>query len=124
MLRRENDECAVQRCRYFGPGWYLLRDIQRWPQKRPRGRIYEKRAIEQWFSSRQGQQLKSPVTNEPMGKKLLPAVQVRNMIKSMVQSGAIAGDKADAWKRRMAKDAEVALGRTQNSSASYAEAPA
>ena len=43
MLRRENNECAVQSCRYFGPGRYLLSDIQRWPQKATRGRIYEKR---------------------------------------------------------------------------------
>ena len=31
---------------------------------------------------------KSPHTNAPMGKKLLPALQVKNMIETMVKSGA------------------------------------
>ena len=43
--------------------------------------------------------MKSPVTNELMGKKLLTALQVRNNIKSMVESGALSGEKAEAWKK-------------------------
>ena len=42
-----------------------------------------------------------------MGKRLLPAVQVRNTIKGMVQSGAICGEKADAWKKRLEEEQEV-----------------
>lgn len=43
-----------------------------------------------------------------MGKKLLEAVQVRNTLETMVQSGAISGTKADAWKIRIEQDKEVA----------------
>jgi len=71
------------------------------------GRIYEKSAIEDWFSSREGQDLKSWVTNEPMGTKLFPAVQARNTIKGMVQTGAISGAKADAWKKRLEDEEKV-----------------
>ena len=71
------------------------------------GRVYERSAIEGWIQSRQGQPLKSPVTNEPMGTKLLAAVQVRNSIKAMVKTGAISGAKADAWKQRMADEERV-----------------
>lgn len=71
-------------------------------------RVYERSAIKDWLDRRPEGQVKSPVTNEPMGKKLLPAVQVRNTIKSMVQSGAISGAKADAWKERIAEEEEVA----------------
>ena len=39
-----------------------------------------------------------------MGKRLLSALQVRNTIKRMVQSGAISGAKADAWKTRMEEE--------------------
>ena len=49
------------------------------------GRVYERSAIEEWLQ----QNAKSPHTNEPMGTKLLPATQVKNLIASMVRSGAI-----------------------------------
>ena len=65
------------------------------------GRVYEKSALLEWFATKPEDEIKSPVTNEPMGKRLLPAVQVRNTIKGMVQSGAICGEKADAWKKRL-----------------------
>ena len=72
------------------------------------GRCYERHAIEEWFSRQPEAQVKSPVTNELMGKRLLPAVQVRNSLKRLVESGAISGSKADAWKKAMAEEAEVA----------------
>ena len=37
------------------------------------GRVYERSAIVEWLERNE----KSPHTNEPMGKKLLPALQVR-----------------------------------------------
>ena len=66
------------------------------------GRVYERAAIEKWFE-RDGP-LKSPVTNEPMKRKLLPAVQVRNMIERMVKSGALKGEKVDAWAAKIQID--------------------
>ena len=77
------------------------------------GRIYERGAIEGWLARPRpaDQPVKSPVTNEKMGPRLLPAVQVRNSIKAMVQSGALSGDKADAWRQRLAEEEEVAATR-------------
>ena len=72
------------------------------------GRFYERHAIEEWFSRQPEAQVKSPVTNELMGKRLFPAVQVRNSLKRLVESGAISGSKADAWKKAMADEAKVA----------------
>ena len=77
------------------------------------GRCYERCAIEEWFSRQPQPRVKSPVTNEPMGKRLLPAVQLRNTLKRLVESGAISGSKADAWKKAMAEEAEVAALRAQ-----------
>jgi hypothetical protein len=77
------------------------------------GRCYERCAIEEWFVRQPEPQVKSPVTNEPMGKRLLPAVQVRNSLKRLVESGAISGSKADAWKTAMAQEAEVAALRVE-----------
>ena len=77
------------------------------------GRCYERCAIEEWFSKIPEPQVKSPVTNEPMGKRLLPAVQLRNTLKRLVESGAISGSKADAWKKAMAQEAEVAALRAK-----------
>ena len=77
------------------------------------GRCYERHAIEEWFSRQPEAQVKSPVTNKPIGKRLVPAVQVRNSLKRLVESGAISGSKADAWKKAMAEEAEVAALREQ-----------
>ena len=77
------------------------------------GRCYERCAIEAWFVRQPQAQVKSPVTNEPMGKRLLPAVQLRNTLKRLVESGAISGSKADAWKKAMAEEAQVAAFRVQ-----------
>ena len=77
------------------------------------GRFYERHAIEEWFSRQPQAQVKSPVTNEPMGKRLFPAVQVRNSLKRLVESGAISGSKADAWKKAMKEEAEVAALRAK-----------
>eukprot|EP00964_Phaeocystis_antarctica_P096078 scaffold62446_cov51-Phaeocystis_antarctica.AAC.2 len=71
------------------------------------GRCYERCAIEEWFARQPQPQVKSPVTNELMGKRLFPAVQVRNSLKRLVESGAISGSKADAWKKAMAEEAKV-----------------
>ena len=77
------------------------------------GRCYERCAIEEWFKRQPQPQVRSPVTNETMGKRLLPAVQVRNSLKRLVESGAISGSKADAWKKAMAEEAEVAAVRSK-----------
>ena len=45
------------------------------------GRVYDRSAIEQWLATNQ----KSPHTNEPMGLKLIPALQVKNVIAGMVK---------------------------------------
>jgi hypothetical protein len=68
------------------------------------GKVYERSAIEEWLK----QQHKSPVTNLAMGTKLLPALQVKNMIRTMVASGALTGDKVDAWKLKLEEEGEVA----------------
>ena len=77
------------------------------------GRCYERCAIEEWFERQPQPQVKSPVTNEPMGKRLFPAVQLRNTLKRLVESGAISGSKADAWKKAMAEEAEMAAIRVR-----------
>ena len=66
------------------------------------GRVYEKASIEEWLAQKQT----SPVTNVAMGTRLLPAVQVRSVIRNLVQSGAISGDKADKWQERIAAEEE------------------
>ena len=72
------------------------------------GHVYERSAIEGWFATRPERQVNSPMTNERMGKKLLPAVQVKNTIKGMVRTGVLKGAKADAWKKRLEEEATLA----------------
>ena len=68
------------------------------------GKVYERSAIEEWLK----QQRKSPVTNLAMGTRLQPALRVKNMIRTMVTSGALTGDKVDAWKLKLEEEEEVA----------------
>ena len=61
------------------------------------GKVYEKGAIEEWL----GKQQRSPLTGLPMGTRLMPATQARNTIEQLVQSGAIEGEKAASWKKKL-----------------------
>jgi TPR repeat protein len=67
------------------------------------GRVYERSAIEEWLTTNE----KSPHTNEPMGKRLLPALQVKNMIATLVKSGALSADNCAAWTLKLEKEKEV-----------------
>ena len=68
------------------------------------GNVYERSAIEEWLKKKR----KSPVTNLEMGTKLLPALRVKNMIRAMVTSDTLTGDKVDAWKLKLKEEEEVA----------------
>ena len=43
-----------------------------------------------------------------MGTRLQPALRVKNMIRTMVASGALTGDKVDAWKLKLEEEEVVA----------------
>ena len=64
------------------------------------GKIYERSAIDRWLWE-QRPQARSPVTGAAMGRKLLPATQVRNVIEQLVKSGAVGGDKAASWEKKL-----------------------
>ncbi|CAB9516575.1 Sel1 domain protein repeat-containing protein [Seminavis robusta] len=64
------------------------------------GRVYDRECIETHFHTHCGD-LKSPITNEKMGSKLLPAVQHRNIIEALLESGAIDGDLAAKWNEKV-----------------------
>jgi len=68
------------------------------------GMTYERSAIADWIAKGNG---KSPKTNEPMGRRLFPATHVKSMIERLVKSGALTGDKAEAWQKRLADEEEV-----------------
>jgi hypothetical protein len=61
------------------------------------GKIYEREAIANWLR----QNATSPITRAPMGPKLVPVVQVRNNIESLIQTGVIEGEIAEAWHKRL-----------------------
>ena len=63
-------------------------------------KIYERDAILDWFAEKAGAAT-SPSTGAAMGTKLLPAVQARNTIESLIQSGAIEGELAEAWQKNL-----------------------
>lgn len=64
------------------------------------GRIYERLAIEEHFRSKRHGELRSPMTNEPMGRKLLPALQTKSLIETLIDFGVITGELAEKWKEK------------------------
>lgn len=64
------------------------------------GRVYEKSAIKKHFQSREGMELTSPMTNQPMSKHLFPAPQHKNLIQTLIDQSIITGDLAEKWHER------------------------
>ena len=70
------------------------------------GKVYERADIERWFKTKEGDPT-SPMTNEVIGTELIPAPQIRKAIEAHVESGAIKGKIAEAWKWKLADEKEV-----------------
>ena len=68
------------------------------------GHVYERAAIEDWIENGNG---KSPKTNEPMGPMVLPAPQVKSVLRSVVESGAVTGDKVEPWTKKLLEEKHV-----------------
>ena len=64
-------------------------------------------------------ELRSPMTNEPMGPRLLPDFRTKGIIETLILDRSITGDLADAWKRRETekKKADLLLTEAQNGDA-------
>ena len=76
------------------------------------GRIYERTEIQRHIDQRAGS-LRSPMTNEPMGPKLLPSAQTRSIIRTLVRTGAIGGDKATRWEERLNEEEKLQTWRRE-----------
>ena len=70
------------------------------------GKIYEREAILEWFRKKDGDAT-SPSTGKVIDTDLLPAVQVRNTIGELIKSGAIDGEIAEAWTKKLEREKEV-----------------
>ena len=64
------------------------------------GKIYEREAILEWFRKKEGDAT-SPSTGKVIDTELVPVVQARNTIESLIQSGAIEEKIAEAWQKRL-----------------------
>jgi len=67
------------------------------------GKIYERNAIVKWL----GRERTSPVTRAHMGRRIIPAIQTKNTISTLIKSGAIEGEMAEAWQKRLADEKRV-----------------
>mmetsp|Transcript_21603 Transcript_21603/g.46544 ORF Transcript_21603/g.46544 Transcript_21603/m.46544 type:complete len:271 (-) Transcript_21603:174-986(-) len=70
------------------------------------GRTYERSAIEAHIH-RQGDRTRSPMTNQPMGARLVPNLQGKSTIECLVRTDAVSPDKITLWKERMKSQKEV-----------------
>lgn len=65
------------------------------------GRIYERCEIQKHINQTGATiHLKSPVTNKAMGPKLVPCLQIKNIIEKAIEIGEIVGEVADNWKSK------------------------
>jgi TPR repeat protein len=88
----------------------ITRELPLRPVAAEDGRIYEGSAIEKWVGQARpaDQPLRSPVTNEPMGPRLVPAVQVRNSIELLANSMEGSDPLAAHWMVRRGEEKAVA----------------
>ena len=70
------------------------------------GKIYERNAILEWFATKPAP-ITSPSTNARMGTRIIPAIQTKNTISTLIKSGAIEGEVAEAWRKKLAVEKEV-----------------
>ncbi len=87
------------------------------------GRVYERAALLRMFeeTTREGEivfeEIRSPMTNEPMGQTILAAHQVRSALAALIAAGVIVGERATTWQEAMDKREKdrlyVAFLRTQ-----------
>ena len=83
------------------------------------GHVYDQWALEKWMDTKKDGEIKSPMTNQPMGKELVPAHQVRSAIHRLIDKGIIAGENAQKWKAwqkeldAMEKGMRATMGRAQ-----------
>ena len=70
------------------------------------GKIYERTAILEWFRKKDGDAT-SPSTGKVIDTELVPAVQVRNTIGELIKSGAIDGEIAEAWTKKLETEKKV-----------------
>jgi hypothetical protein len=68
--------------------------------------VYEHAAIQKHIDNNPNN-LKSPITNEPMGPNLLPSTQVKNIIDHAIDNGDITGDLAVVWKAKRLQKQKV-----------------
>ena len=87
------------------------------------GRIYEKSAILKHIQNSVLFAIKSPMTNQLMGSRLVPVVQIRNIIETAVENGDVSEELANNYKRRQAdqKDVEILMqkGEAGDGNAAY-----
>ena len=67
------------------------------------GKIYERNAIVEWL----GRERTSPVTRAHMGRRIIPAIQTKNTISTLIKSGAIDGELAEAWRGKLEDEKAV-----------------
>lgn len=77
----------------------ITHDLPADPTTAEDGFVYELAAIEAWFAQQEGPDSTSPMTNELIGKRLVPANTVRATIGRFVDAGLVHGVTAEAWKR-------------------------
>mmetsp|Transcript_3977 Transcript_3977/g.9090 ORF Transcript_3977/g.9090 Transcript_3977/m.9090 type:complete len:272 (+) Transcript_3977:669-1484(+) len=61
------------------------------------GRVYNRADIQKHIDN--ADNLRSPVTGAPMGPTLVPAVQVQNTLRALIESGAVEDDSAERMKK-------------------------
>jgi TPR repeat protein len=73
------------------------------PVKAEDGHTYERKAIERWLA----QNATSPVTRAHMGPRLMEDYAAKNTIETLVTSGDIEGELAEAWQKKLAVEKVV-----------------
>ena len=61
------------------------------------GRVYDRQHLLDWFVRNPGSKCKSPLTGVEMGKKLVPATQIKNTLTFLIEKGIVYNEDTVEW---------------------------
>lgn len=61
------------------------------------GRVYDRAHLLDWFVRNPGSKCKSPLTSLEMGKKLVPATQIKNTLTFLIEKGIVYNEDTVEW---------------------------
>ena len=87
-------------------------ELPREPVMAEDGWVYENSVLQQYFETCKDKNYTSPITRDPISKRLVPAVQHKKLIETIIRNGYIKGEDAESWMEKQGLEFKVSSKKT------------